>query len=298
VGRSLQAIGGACGITLVRANASDVYGPGRLVKAIAYLTMFYTLGPMVSPMLGGLLIDTLGWRSVFGFALLVAGAILAGAYIAVPETRSIEGRATEVPLLQNYISLLGNVRFSPYILQTGFSTGTFLTLATASSSFMKELLDRPSAEFGFYFLLFPLGFLVGSFVSSQLGGRISKETMVLTGASLSAATVLVQSVLLLSGHVTPLVLFVPGFFITLAQGISLPSGQAAAMAVNPQLVGMAAGLGVFMQNLGGATFSQLYGVFANGTPGPLVVTTAITTILSLFCAIIPFSLALRQTQAK
>jgi DHA1 family bicyclomycin/chloramphenicol resistance-like MFS transporter len=38
--RSLQAIGAACGVTLVRAIASDVYGPGGLVKAIAYLTMF------------------------------------------------------------------------------------------------------------------------------------------------------------------------------------------------------------------------------------------------------------------
>ena len=70
-GRSLQAIGAGCSVTLVRAIASDVYGPGRLVKAIAYLTMFYTLGPMISPIVGGLLIDTLGWRSVFGFALLV-----------------------------------------------------------------------------------------------------------------------------------------------------------------------------------------------------------------------------------
>src|SRR5262245_17067275 len=40
IGRSLQAIGAACGVTLVRAIASDVYGPGQLVKAIAYLTMF------------------------------------------------------------------------------------------------------------------------------------------------------------------------------------------------------------------------------------------------------------------
>ena len=61
--RSLQAMGAACGVTLVRAIASDVYGPGRLVKAIAYLTMFYTLGPMASPIVGGLLISTLGWRS-------------------------------------------------------------------------------------------------------------------------------------------------------------------------------------------------------------------------------------------
>lgn len=286
-GRSLQAIGAACGVTLVRAIASDVYGPGRLVKAIAYLTMFYTLGPMISPLVGGLLIDTLGWRSVFGFALLVGSLILAGAYLAIPETRSAE-KPSQSNLLRSYVELLGQIRFSAFVLQTGFSTGTFLTIATASSGFMKELLGRPSFEFGLYFLLFPLGFLCGNFISTRLSGRVVNENMVMAGATLSMITVVVQSALLLAGHVNPLVLFVPGFFVTMAQGISLPFGQAAAMAVNPRLVGMAAGLGVFMQNLGGAGFSQLYGLLANGTVGPLVATTAITAVLSFTSGAIPF----------
>ncbi len=64
LGRLVQALGAGCGITLVRAIAQDVYGASRLVKAIAYLTMAYTLGPMVAPLIGGVLVDALGWRSV------------------------------------------------------------------------------------------------------------------------------------------------------------------------------------------------------------------------------------------
>jgi DHA1 family bicyclomycin/chloramphenicol resistance-like MFS transporter len=63
--------------------------------------------------------------------------------------------------------------------------------------------------------------------------------------------------------------------------------------MNPQLVGLAAGLGVFMQNLGGAGFSQLYGLLANGTVRPLVMTTAVTALLSLISGAIPFAM-LRQ----
>ena len=69
LGRLVQAVGAGCGITLGRAIAQDVYGRDRLVKAMAYLTMVYTIGPMISPIVGGMLIDTFGWRSVFGFAL-------------------------------------------------------------------------------------------------------------------------------------------------------------------------------------------------------------------------------------
>ena len=159
---------------------------------------------------------------------------------------------------------------------------------------MKELLNRPSVEFGFFFVMFPLGFLSGSFISTRLTGRVAAETMVMTGATLSLAAVVVQSSFLMAGHISPLVLFIPGFFITMAQGLALPFGQAAAMAVNPKLVGTAAGLGVFMQNFGGATFSQLYGLLSNGTPGPLVMTTAITAMLSLISAAIPFVMRLRR----
>ena len=297
LGRSLQAIGAGCGVTLARTIASDVYGPGRLVKAIAYLTMFYTLGPMISPIVGGILIDMLGWRSVFGFALLVGAMILASAYIAVPETRPPE-RIAQTNLLRSYFELLSQVRFLAFVLQSAFSTGTFLALATAASGFMKELLNRPSAEFGFYFLMFPFGFLLGNFISSRLSGRIASEKMVVAGALLSLTAVCVQSGFLLLGYMTPLVLFLPGFFITMAQGIALPFGQAAAMAVNPQLVGMAAGLGVFMQNFGGAAFAQFYGVLSNGTPGPLIVTTAIASVLSLVAGVIPFSILMRQKKSR
>ena len=75
LGRLAQAIGAGCGLALTRAIARDAYRPELLVKAIAYLTMFGTLGPMVSPIIGGVLIDSFGWRSVFGFAVL-SGAVI------------------------------------------------------------------------------------------------------------------------------------------------------------------------------------------------------------------------------
>src|SRR6476661_8254878 len=86
LGRFVQAIGAGCALTLVRAIARDAYRAEQLVKAIAYLTMFGTLGPMVSPFIGGLLTDLLGWRSVFGFALAAGGTITLTAYLAMYET--------------------------------------------------------------------------------------------------------------------------------------------------------------------------------------------------------------------
>ena len=90
----MQAIGAGCALTLVRAIARDAYRAEQLVKAIAYLTMFGTLGPMVSPFIGGVLTDTLGWRSVFGFALVAGGAITLTAYLVMVETHPPRAAAT------------------------------------------------------------------------------------------------------------------------------------------------------------------------------------------------------------
>lgn len=298
VGRLVQAVGAGCGITLVRAIAQDVYGPARLVKAIAYLTMAYTIGPMIAPMVGGVLIDAFGWRSVFGFALGAGGLIALGAYLAVFESRPPSPATRNGGnVLANYWTLLRHPRFTAFVLQSGFCTGSFLVTATAASSLMKEMLQRPSAEFGIYFLLFPFGFLFGNFITSRIGNRVANETMVLTGSLVSLAAVTIQASLLLSGHVTPLTLFVPGFFITMAQGLSLSYAQAGAMATNTRLAGTAAGMGVFTQNFVGASFAQLYGLLADGTTVPLVQASMGSAMLGLAAGAVPFLMA-RHARAK
>ena len=289
LGRLVQAVGAGCGMTLARVIAQDVYGPTHIVKAIAYLTMFYTVGPMISPIIGGTLIDAYGWRSVFGFALVLGGIIAICAYLVLFESRPpTQANRIGGNILRNYLELFRHLRFTAFVLQSGFCTSSFLVAAIAASSLMKEMLDRPSSEFGIYFLLFPFGLLSGNFISSRIADRIAKETMVLAGSLLSLAAVTAQSSLLLSGHVTPLSLFVPGFFITMAQGISLSYAQAGAMATDSALAGAAAGIGVFVQNFCGAAFTQLYGMLADGTPVPLIETTAISASLGLIVGLIPF----------
>jgi DHA1 family bicyclomycin/chloramphenicol resistance-like MFS transporter len=293
-GRLVQAVGAGSGITLSRAIAQDVYGRERLVKAIAYLTMAYTIGPMISPVAGGILIDAFGWRSVFGFALVAGVLILLAAWFAIFESRPPQ--AVNRPagnVLRNYADLFRHLRFTAFVLQSGFCTGCFLTAATAASSLLKEMLQRPSTEFGIYFLLFPAGFLFGNFITSRIGNRIANETMVLAGSLVAFTAVAAECGLLLGGHVTPITLFAPGFFITMGQGLSLSYAQAGAMATNSRLAGTAAGVGVFVQNFVGAALAQLYGLLADGTPVPLTETAAIGAVCCLVAGALPFITARR-----
>jgi DHA1 family bicyclomycin/chloramphenicol resistance-like MFS transporter len=235
------------------------------------------------------LIDTLGWRSVFGFALVCGGLITLAAYAWIFETRpEVSAQASETSLVRGYAELFRRPQFVGYVLQSGFNTAAFMTIASASATLMKELLARPATQFGFYFLVFPVGFFLGNWVSSRIGSRRSNEGMVLAGSLISSAAISAQAALLLSGVVAPWTLFLPGFFVTFSQGIALPYAQVGAMATLPRVAGTAVGVGVFMQNMGGAVFTQLYGLFADGTPLPMVVIASCSGILCLAAGALPF----------
>jgi DHA1 family bicyclomycin/chloramphenicol resistance-like MFS transporter len=298
LGRLAQAVGAGCGLALTRAIARDAYRPEMLVKAIAYLTMFGTLGPMVSPFIGGVLIDTFGWRSVFGFAVLTGAVITVVAYRSLYETHPSASRTSrDVSVWQSYSALFRRLRFNAFVLQSGFVTGAFMAMASASASLMTELLHRPATEFGLYFLLFPIGFFIGNLISSRIGNRVSTETMVLTGSVLAFVTVLAQAGALWAGLVTPLTFFLPGTFITMSQGIAMPYAQVGAMAEVPRFAGTAAGVGVFMQNFCAAVFAQLYGLLADGTPWPMAAIAVAGGTLCLLSGAVPFVLARRRPAA-
>jgi Arabinose efflux permease len=190
LGRLVQAIGAGCALTLVRAIARDAYRAEQLVKAIAYLTMFGTLGPMVSPFIGGVLTDTLGWRSVFGFSLLAGGAITLTAYLAMyrdpsgrqtnPKRREPSPKATPCVSPAALQRLRAAERIQHRRLHGDGERGGVADDGTAAS---------PGTEFGAYFLLFPLGFFTGNFISTRIGNRFSTETMVFAGSLLALAAV-------------------------------------------------------------------------------------------------------------
>lgn len=298
VGRLIQAIGAGCGVALARAIARDAYGPEFLVKAIAYLTMAYTLGPMISPPVGGILVDAFGWRSIFWFALIIGGVILLSATITLHETRPIIAHTGTAPgMLRGFARLLRQPLFMAFVLQSGFSSGTFFGLASAATFLMKDYLGRPATEFGFYFLLFPGGYFLGNWVSSRLSGRVRIDHMVLAGSVMLAAVIAAMVGVILLGHITPLVIFVPGALISFSQGIALPNAQAGAIRVIPELAGTAAGIGVFLQMFCGGVFSQLYGLFSDGTPAPMLLIVSTAAGLTLLCGIAAFVFSKAKTNA-
>jgi DHA1 family bicyclomycin/chloramphenicol resistance-like MFS transporter len=267
-GRIVQGAGAGCGVVLARAIARDVYGQDRVAQVIAYLTAAYVLGPMIAPPVGGQLTASFGWRALFALAsavgLLVIGAVIFG----VPETRA---RITALPqgIFAGYKSLLRRSRFVGYMLQPGLLSAAFYTQATAASFLAAEHLGADAAKIGLWFFAFPVGFMSGSFISGRIGARRSTEFMTILGGIVGVANGLLLVGWLYFGGVSMAALYIPGIFVSLAQGLSMPYAQAGAMAVEPELSGSASGAVVFSQLFWPAALQQLTGMLSDGSWVPM-----------------------------
>jgi DHA1 family bicyclomycin/chloramphenicol resistance-like MFS transporter len=267
-GRILQGAGAGCGVVLARAIARDVYGQDRVAQVIAYLTAAYVLGPMFAPPIGGQLTTLFGWRALFMLASVVGLVVILAVAFAVPETRA-RNAARPRGVFAGYKSLLRRPRFVGFMLQPGMMSAAFYTQATAASFLAAEHLGAKASDIGLWFFAFPVGFMAGSFISGRIGANRSIEFMTILGGVIGVANGALLAGWLYFGGVSMAALLIPGMFVSLAQGLSMPYAQAGAMAVDTELAGSASGAVVFSQFFWPAALQQLTGLLADGTWVPM-----------------------------
>jgi DHA1 family bicyclomycin/chloramphenicol resistance-like MFS transporter len=282
LGRILQGLGAASGMVLARAIVRDVYGAKRLGQMIAYLTAAYVVGPLCAPPIGGFLTDTFSWQSIqlLPMAFGTLGIIIA--VVVIGETRQAV-TISRSGLIIGYRKLIGDLRFTLFALNPAFCTGGFFALNTGASFLMIETFGLSAAEFGLYFMLGPIGFLLGNFLSGLLIGRVSGNFLIIVGSVVSFTGAVAMTGLIAWVGLVPIFLFFGSSVLTLGQGLAMPHAQAAAIATDPALTGTASGIVVFLQFLFAAGLTQLVVLGADGTTMAVCSVTIASSTLALVC---------------
>ncbi len=281
VGRFVQAFGGAVGLVLARAIVRDVYGPEQAARVIATLVMVMVVMPMLSPALGGELMHRFGWESVF----LVVAALSFFMFLILQGSLK-ETLAEPAPfdgvraMLGNFAYLFRSSAFRGYALCVAFVSVVFFAFISAAPEIMITVLQRPATEYGYYFILVPLGFMVGNSIARHFS-RLGINRLITIGASVGVAGIILAIALQLFGVHHPLALFIPIAIAVLGNGITLPNAQAAAINEFPQFAGTASGLTGFLQMFFSAIAAQLVAVIFNGTVYPLLLLMLGASLASL-----------------
>jgi len=286
-GRMLQAVGTGCGVVLARAILRDIYGLDRVVQMVAYLTTAYVLAPLLAPPLGGVMVDALGWRSLFMLNAGLGLGLIAVVGLLVPESHRPAERPGGVrSMMTGYGSLLRNLRFTAFAVQPGLNSGAFFALATTAAFLAKENLGLGAADFGAWFALLASGFMAGNFISARIGNRASIPLMTVLGCGVCLAATAAMLAGLIALPLSMPLLVVPGMLLGIGQGLCMPYAQAGAMRVDPSLSGSASGVVTFGQFLIPAITQQTVGMLADGTWVPLVVVMLVCTGAALIAALI------------
>jgi multidrug resistance protein len=96
--RKLQSSGSSGTIAISNGVVSDVATRAERGSYISLAALGQSLGPTLGPLIGGLLTHFLGWRSIFWFLDIYAGAMLLMFVLFIPETcRNIVGNGSVAP---------------------------------------------------------------------------------------------------------------------------------------------------------------------------------------------------------
>jgi DHA1 family bicyclomycin/chloramphenicol resistance-like MFS transporter len=256
----------ASSFALSRAIVRDMVGPDEAASLIGYVTMGMSLAPMIGPMIGGFLDESLGWRSVFWLTFALGVGVTALIWADQGETNA-HPSASFTAQFRAYPELFRSRRFWGYSATAAFGSGAFFAFLGGGPFVASEILGMSPAALGFYFGFIALGYLVGNFLSGRFTTRVGLNRMMLIGGIVASSGMALCLALFAAGFGTPLAFFGSILFVGVGNGLLLPSANAGIVSVRPHLAGSASGLGGALMIGGGAALAVLAGVLIGPTTG-------------------------------
>ena len=272
VGRAIQAYGTSAGVIVSRAIVNDLYPREKMARMIAWLTMVTVIAPTLAPWLGGKLIVSAGWHSVFVLLLVVGLVILFAAWRWLPETRAPRPAHLEHTSVRAEAgALLRQGAFMGYSFQGAVIFAVFFVFVATMPYVMVTVFHRPPTEFGTYYLLVASGYFLGNWRVTRHRGQAGVQRLVTSGVLISTAGAATALIAVALGAQNPLWIFAPVAVMTFGQGLTLPNVTASAVSLARQHAGTSSSLLGFIQQVLGAICVQWIGTFPVDTPYPVLI---------------------------
>ncbi len=247
--RALQGLSSGAGMVVGRAIIRDRFHGPEAQRLMAQITLIFGIAPAVAPVIGGLLLNTLGWRAIFWALLVMVGGVLVWTVRGLPETLPPAARQRLHPraLWHNYRAVLSRVDFLLLALIPALNFSAFFLYVAVAPSFLIDMLGVTTNGFAWLFIPMIAGIMIGATLSGRLAGRVSPVRTIGYGYAMMAAGVVVNlaSAWLLPAGVPWSVL--PIMIYTIGTSMVMPSVTLLLLDLFPTMRGMAASLQGFVQ---------------------------------------------------
>jgi MFS transporter, DHA1 family, multidrug resistance protein len=246
--RALQGICAGSGLVVGRAIIRDRFQGPEAQRVMSQITLVFGIAPAIAPVLGGVLLNAFGWRSIFWVLLALVIALLTWSAKSLPETLTLAQRQSLHPrkLWRNYVSVLRNRDFLLLATIPALNFAAFFLYIASAPSFLIDLLGVSS--YGFAWLFMPMigGVMIGALVSGRAAGKLSPARTIGVGYLLMFAGATIQ--MAVAWYVAPAVQWhvLPIMIYTMGSSIVMPSATLLLLDLFPTMRGMASSLQGFV----------------------------------------------------
>lgn len=283
--RFVQGVGASVGPVVARAVVRDRFDSRRAASVLSQMTQVMIVAPLLAPTLGGYLLVSLGWPSIF--VVLGASGLLISliCWRFLPETARVKKSEDDVRTSGgrgNLRELLRHRESLRHALTTCFAYAGMFAYVGSSPFVLMDGFGVAEENFGYFFALTAMALLVSATVNRALLKRHAPSLLILRRGVFvifAAGALLALSAWFgvggLAGVLVPMMVYMFG------QGLVMPNATAAAMAPHGESAGLISSAMGALQTAGGALAGYLVGVFYDHTPLSLAVTVAAFATLAL-----------------
>ena len=189
--RCIQGFGAAACLSVGRTILSDCFEISEAAKQMSKMTAIMAIIPISCFIFGGFLAEFLGWRTNLIALGVISLTLIILMSLILQETLINKAKSVSFKnVFLVYNGLVKNFSFNFFTITTAMQTSMFFSM----NGFMPYEFERKGvsiSEFGIWFSLTSVGYILGNIINSKLTPKVGLEKMCFVGTVCSFCTVFI-----------------------------------------------------------------------------------------------------------
>ena len=259
--RVIQGLGAAACLSMGRAIINDCFDRQDAARSMSTAQTIMAIVPVLALTFGGLLAEWGGWQSTM-LVIAIAGIVLL--IVALRTLKETNLHRVDSISLVSLISAYSNVLRRPvylgFALTNGMQVGMFFSML-GFLPYQYGRLDVSPAEFGMWFALTPIFYILGNTANRYYFVERGIERTAMLGSILTLSSVLVMYTTQAAGIAHPLAIALPCCLFGFSNGIVISNTVVGAIHASGNHAGTGTGLlGAWQMAIGGVMGAVIIGL--------------------------------------
>ena len=240
--RAIQGLGAAACMAMGRAIVNDAFERTEAARQMSMISIILAIAPALSIGFGGVLAESTGWKGIMLLLVTCGVAMTVSAWFLARETNLNRIAVIDPYTVVNaYRAVLRNRLFVCWTLTSAMQIGIFFSL-NALLGYQYQRNGYSLSEFGLWFALTPLFYLIGNSCNRVWFVSQGIERAAMIGSSLSLVSVLALFLTQAAGMTHALSLALPCCLFGFSNGIVVANSTVGAMSAAGKNAGTGTGI--------------------------------------------------------